>query len=179
MDGFRGIFRESRVRGLYVAAVWVHILAATVWVGGMLFLVLIVAPWLRGGGRAHALVVLREAGRRFRLVGWICFGVLLVTGSFALWMRGVRLGSFASLAWLGTAFGQIVLAKLGLFLVILVLSALHDFRIGPRATAVLERDPSSEEALRLRLRAAWMGRLNAVLGLAIVLVAVLLVRGVP
>lgn len=167
------------MRGLYIASVWLHILAATIWVGGMLFLVLVVAPWLRGGGKAHAVAVLREAGRRFRVVGWACFGVLLATGSFALWMRGVRLESFVTPGWLGSTFGRVVLAKLGLFGVILVLSGLHDFCIGPRATAMLEHDPRSEEARHLRRRAAWMGRLNAVLGLVIVLVAVLLVRGVP
>jgi copper resistance protein D len=167
------------MRDLYILAVWLHILAATVWVGGMLFLVLVVAPWLRAGGRQHAVAVLREAGIRFRMVGWACFAVLLATGTFALWMRGVRLGSFVTPDWLGSAFGRVVLAKLALFCAILAISALHDFHVGPRATALLERDPSSDAARQMRRRAAWIGRLNAVLGLIIVLVAVLLVRGVP
>lgn len=167
------------MRTVYVAAVWLHILAATVWVGGMLFLVLVVAPWLRSGGRAHAVVVLREAGRRFRLVGWVCFAILLVTGAHALWMRGVRLTSLIDTAWLGSSFGLLVLLKLGLFAVIVAVSGFHDFLLGPRATAAIEHDARSPAAISMRRRAAWVGRFNAVLGLVIVLVAVMLVRGVP
>lgn len=67
---------------LYLFSVWVHILAATVWIGGMLFLVLVIVPWLRRGGRADPALFLRETGERFRNVGWTCFGLLLVTGTF-------------------------------------------------------------------------------------------------
>jgi putative copper export protein len=167
------------MRTLYLGSIWLHILAATIWVGGMLFLVLVIAPWLRGGGRAHALAVLREAGRRFRIVGWVCFAVLLVTGSYGLWMRGVRLESFAAPEWRASAFGQLVLLKIGLFGAVLAISVLHDFVLGPRATKAIELDPSSESSRRLRRRAAWVGRLNAALGLVIVLIAVMLVRGAP
>ncbi len=79
------------MRALYLLSVWIHILAATVWIGGMLFLVLVVVPWLRKGKRPDAAVFLRETGTRFRNVGWICFALLAVTGTFNLWMRGVRL----------------------------------------------------------------------------------------
>ncbi len=67
------------MHSLYLLSVWVHILAATVWIGGMLFLVLVVVPWLRKGTRSDAAVLLRETGERFRNVGWICFVVLLIT----------------------------------------------------------------------------------------------------
>lgn len=78
------------MHALYLLSVWVHILAATVWLGGMLFLVLVVVPWLRKGGGTDAAVFLRETGERFRSVGWGCFFVLLITGTFNLWFRGVR-----------------------------------------------------------------------------------------
>ena len=78
------------MHALYLLSVWVHILAATAWVGGMFFLVLVVVPWLRKGEGSNAAVFLRETGERFRSVGWACFGLLLVTGTFNLWVRGVR-----------------------------------------------------------------------------------------
>lgn len=165
------------MRTLYLVSVWAHILAATVWVGGMLFLVLVVVPWLRAGNQASAGAFLRETGRRFRTVGWACFGILLITGTFSLWMRGVRLGDFARADWLVSPFGKIVVAKVVLFGIVLLVSAVHDFVIGPRATVAIQRDPRSPEAMSLRRLASLLGRANALLALIIVLVAVMLVRG--
>lgn len=164
---------------LYVVSVWLHILAATLWIGGMGFLVLVVVPWLRAGGRKVAGLLLRETGPRFRTVGWACFGVLVVTGTFNLWVRGVRLGSFVDPVWLGSSFGRAVLAKLFVFLVVLVVSAHHDFVVGPRATLAIEADPASPETARLRTMAQRAGRFNALMALVLVGIAVTLVRGVP
>lgn len=169
------------MQALYLFAVWLHVLAAIAWIGGMFFLVFVVVPWLRGGaaGRVNAGLFLRETGERFRNVGWICFGILLCTGTFNLWVRGVRLGDFLQPSWLGSPFGQSVLLKLALFCLVLVVSAVHDFSIGPRATRAIARDPGSAEAERLRKSAARWGRVNALLGLLLVAVAVILVRGWP
>ena len=62
------------MHALYLLSVWIHILAATVWIGGMSFLVLVVVPWLRRGGRVEAAVFLRETGERFRNVGSLLEG---------------------------------------------------------------------------------------------------------
>jgi copper resistance protein D len=165
------------LRTLYLLSVWIHVIAATIWVGGMLFLTLVVVPWLRGPGRATGLAFLRESGRRFRHIAWICFALLIVTGAFNLSMRGVSLASFIDTGWLGSSFGRLVLLKLGFFAVVLLLSALHDFVIGPRAAAALEADPRSAAAQSLRRRASWIGRLNVILGLTLILLGVMIVRG--
>jgi copper resistance protein D len=163
---------------VYLVSVWLHILAATVWIGGMGFIVLVVVPWLRrGGGNAGAF--LRETGVRFRAVGWVCFAILLVTGSYNLWARGVRPGSFLDPDWLTSPFGKTLLVKLAAFAVVLVVSAVHDFGVGPRATVAIERDPRSPEAEALRKRASKLGRANAILALVLVAAAVMLVRGTP
>lgn len=166
---------------LYLLCVWVHILAAMAWMGGIMFLVLVVVPWLRSGAsaRVNGGVFLRETGERFRNVGWVCFGVLLGTGAFNLWVRGVRLSSFAQPEWLSSPFGKSVCVKLVLFALVLCVSAVHDFSIGPRATRAIARDPGSAEADRLRKSASRWGRVNALLGLLLVAVAVTLVRGWP
>ena len=88
------------MHALYLLSVWLHILAATVWIGGMSFLVLVVVPWLRRGGRVEAAAFLRETGERFRNVGWSCFLLLAATGTFNLWVRGVRLSDFGRAEWL-------------------------------------------------------------------------------
>lgn len=166
---------------VYFLSVWLHILAAIVWIGGMYFLVLVVVPWLRSGqqARLNAGVFLRETGARFRTVGWVCFGILLATGTFNLWVRGVRLGDFVNPHWLRSPFGHTVLLKLGLFALVLGVSSYHDFVIGPAATRAISQDPRSPESERLRKSASRWGRLNALLALLLVAVAVGLVRGLP
>lgn len=164
---------------LYLLSVVLHILAATAWVGGILFLVLVVVPWLRAGGQVNAGLFLRETGHRFRSVAWACFALLVATGTFQLWIRGVRAGDFLRAEWLGTPFGNTVVLKLGLFFAVLLVSLYHDFVIGPRATLALQQDPTSPESARLRRSASLLGRLNALLALALIAVAVSLVRGCP
>ncbi len=164
---------------LYLLSVYLHILAATVWVGGIAFLVFVVVPWLRSGGQRIAGEFLRETGLRFRSVGWVCFALLLLTGSFNLWVRGVRFESFTDPAWLSSSFGKTVVLKLAVFCAILIVSLVHDFVVGPQATKVLQEGAPPEVAMRLRRRAQRLGRLNALFALAIVALAIFLVRGAP
>ena len=164
---------------VYLISVWLHILAATVWLGGMAFLVLVVVPWLRRGGGGNASAFLRETGEGFRSVGWTCFAILVLTGSFNLWMRGVRLGDFTRTEWLSSSFGQAVVLKLCGFFTILLVSAVHDFVVGPKAVAAIAADPTSPEARAVRRRASLLGRVNLVLALVVVAIGVVIVRGVP
>ncbi|MEO8900991.1 MAG: CopD family protein [Polyangiaceae bacterium] len=167
------------MRALYLVSVWIHIVAATVWIGGMLFLVLVIVPWLRRGNKSNAAAFLSETGTRFRNIGWTCFGILSVTGCFNLWMRGIRFADFTRAEWLSSPFGKTVLSKLGVFTVVMVVSAVHDFVIGPRATGAIARAPGSHQALALRRRASFLGRLNVLLALVLVGIGVVLVRGLP
>jgi len=167
------------VHQLYLLSVWIHIMAAMVWTGGMLFLVLVAVPWLRKGPREQAAAFLHETGTRFRNVGWICFLLLAITGTFNLWFRGVRLADFGHAEWLCSPFGRTITLKLGLFFAVLVVSAVHDFIVGPRATQALQRAPHSTRAHAARRRASLLGRTNVLLALLIVAAAVMLVRGVP
>ena len=163
----------------YLLSVFLHILCAITWVGGMVMLMLVIVPWLRRGERAKAAAILRETGTRLRNIGWICFVLLAITGTYNLWVRGVRLASFANPDFLRSPLGRAVCYKLGLFLLIVVVSALHDFWIGPRASALLEAQTQSKEAEIWRRRAGRMGRINALLALLIVFAGVALVRGLP
>lgn len=164
---------------LYLISVYLHILSAIIWIGGIAFLVLVVVPWLRAGGQQIAGVFLRETGARFRSIGWICFAVLVVTGSFNLWVRGVRFSSFVEEAWLASSFGRTVMLKIAVFVAVLVTSAFHDFVVGPRATAAILADGRSADAARLRRLASLLGRLNALFAITLLGIAITLVRGCP
>ncbi len=69
---------------------FLHVLAATVWVGGQLTLAALV-PVLRRPGAD----ILRAAARRFSQVAWPAFGVLIITGIWNIAaVRGQITGSY-------------------------------------------------------------------------------------
>ncbi len=116
-------------------------------------------------------------GVRFRWVGWACLGLLLGSGTSNLAFRGFGWADlWTGRLWQGPI-GQALGVKLLLVAVILLSSALHDFVIGPRATALWQVNPGAAEAIRLRRQAAWLGRLNLLLALVVVALGVMLVRG--
>lgn len=163
------------MRGLYLASVWLHVVAAAAWIGALVFVAAILVPVLRRGDPEVRARLLRESGPALRRLGWTAFATLIVTGIGNLLGRGFVLADLHGRLWWGP-FGHALAWKLGLFALVLALSAVHDFRLGPRAAAA---HPGSAEAFRLRRAASWIGRLNLLLALAIVFFAVMLVRGWP
>lgn len=168
------------MQALYLLSVWLHILAAVVWVGGMLFLALVLVPVIRRPEyRDIAASLIHWTGLRFFWVGWGCLGLLLVSGALNLAYRGFGWVDVKSGQLFQGSFGRVLGFKLLFVAVILVLSGLHDFVIGRRATAVWRANPGSPEARRLRAQASWIGRLNLLLSLVVVALGVMLVRGWP
>lgn len=156
----------------YVASVYLHILAAATWVGGIIFLVAVIVPALR---RAPNSDLLRQTVLRFRTVGWVAFAVLLLTGLYNLHVRGIGWAELTDPAYRATSSGKALLIKLACFAIVIVLQGIHDFSIGPRALAAMEQHTA--EAPRLRRQASMIGRINGVITLVIVLCAVIVVRG--
>lgn len=160
----------------YYANVTVHVFAALLWLGGMFFLAAVGAPVLR---RIEDERLRRDLfatlGRQFRAVGWAAIGVLLVTGTLNLWFRGMlRWEVLGSGAFWATRYGQALAWKLGSVAVMLGVQAVHDFVLGPAAGRL---EPGSSEALALRRRAGRYARINALLGVVLVIAAVRLARG--
>lgn len=147
------------MRGLYLASVWLHILAAMTWMGGMVIFVAAVMPYLRQRPEDERARFLDWFGARFRAVSWWCFGILIASGTFNLWSRGVRFGDVLRPEWRATTFGSLALIKLTLVAIAIAVSVAHE-----RITA--------------KSWARWMGRALLLIGLAIVGVAVLLVRAI-
>ncbi len=123
----------------YQALVFVHLLAAFVWLGGILFLVLVAAPVLRRAAPAKLRRELFVAlGFRLRWVGWGALAVLVVTGTWILHLRGLfRMEAMGDPVWWATPTGRALGWKLGAVVLMVVLTALHDVlegaRLAPRA----------------------------------------------
>jgi copper resistance protein D len=167
---------EQLVSPAYLASVFVHIIAAFVWVGGMLFLGIVGAPVLRriepAGLRQQ---LFQQLGLRFRSIGWSAIVVLLVTGLINLHYRGwLRWTVLGEPGFWRTGVGYALAGKLLGAALMVVLSAVHDFGIGPAAGRAKTGSP---RALTMRRRAALLARVNALVAILVVLAAVLLVRG--
>lgn len=164
---------------LYQMSVYLHILSAIVWIGGMLFVALVVVPATRGLPPPERAALFGAVGRRFRTVGWVCIGLLLVTGIINSVYRGVSWNNlFSSELW-GSPFGTTLALKLLLVAAMLGLSLYHDFVIGPRSVRLAEAGGSRTASEQLRKRAAMIGRAEAMLALLVVALAIMLVRGIP
>jgi len=161
---------------LYYLSVTLHVLAALFWLGGMFFLGMVGAPVLRAVDPPELRAQLFEQlGRRFRGAGWGAVGVLVATGLLNLHFRGWLGPALAGdAAYWGSPYGHALAWKLVAVVTMLAISAVHDFVNGPAAGRVRAGTP---EALVLRRRAAWLARINALVGVALVAVAVRLARG--
>jgi uncharacterized membrane protein len=151
--------------------VWLHILAAVIWIGGMLFLSLIAVPVLR---RVDSPLVrqdlFRAMARRFRRLVWICIVVLIPTGI----VNVLYYGNTAA----GSPYMKVLHIKLGLVAFLILMGLLHDFVIGPRAGRAMARDglpPTGTDLLMVAL-APWIGRFNLLLGIVILMLAAALTR---
>ena len=100
-----------------------HVLGATVWVGGTIALTLIAVPAIRllsGEPRATAM---RGLGRRWRPIGWGALGAMIATG--------VPLAAHA-LPGSGPGAKAVFAVKMAAFATLLCTAYLHDFVLGPR-----------------------------------------------
>ncbi len=165
---------------MYHLSVYVHVLSAVVWAGGMLFLGLVAVPVLRGLPDRQRAELVARMGERFLPVAWTCIALLILTGVVNLAYRGVTWESVVSGRLWQSPFGQVLAWKLGFVAAAVLLSALHDFFLGPASTRLVRQgNPEARQALRLRRQATWIGRANALFVLVILALAVMLVRGVP
>ena len=165
------------MQALYYANVTVHVLAAMLWLGGMFFLGTVGAPVLRAIEPPPLRQRLfQDLGSRFRKVGWSAIVVLVVTGVLNLYFRGWLHWNavLGSPAFWRTPVGHALAGKLGSVALMISISAIHDFVHGPRAGRAT---PGSPQAIMLRKRAAVLGRVNAILGVLLVIAAVRLSRG--
>ena len=163
---------------MYYLSVFIHIVSAMFWLGGMLFTVVVLVPVSRHNlfkgikGQFFAVV-----GKKFSRASWLIFPVLIVTGITNLLGRGYSLPDLASTSFWLSEFGQALAVKLHLFAFILIISGVHDFYAGPKAAALMDDAPDKSKTLRFRKLSSWLGRVNLLLGLGILYYAMKLLRG--
>ncbi len=106
----------------------VHLLTAGAWIGALAMLLAALAA----AGDPEAVGAAREAVTTFAVAGSVIFGLIVVTGI----VNGLAIVRFAGLPLMpGTLYGQLLIAKLGLFTLMLALASLNRWRLRPRLGA--------------------------------------------
>ncbi|MEK7679972.1 MAG: hypothetical protein AAB356_07255 [Deltaproteobacteria bacterium] len=150
-------------------ALFFHITAAVFWIGGMLFLTLVVVPYLKTiPDPADRSRIYQVVGTKFRFYGWIAVITLLITGPLVLYkLYGILPQEIFRASFHSTRFGMALGAKLVLVFIIVASSLVHDFFLGPKAKT------SPKYSMLARI----FGRSNLIIAIFIVVLAVILRAG--
>lgn len=158
---------------------WVHIMSAITWIGGQLFILIILLPIMRTAlPRNERTLLFARVGQRYAVVSWIALTLLVVTGILNGERRGIDWTRLTA-----SSYGQILLAKLILVAVVIVITLVHALYFGRRITEIAEQvqamgkdDPMvAAERRRLQVVSGVLSGINLLLNLVIVLLAASLV----
>ena len=150
---------------LYHISVWLHIIGVSFWIGGMLFLPMVLLPSIKNHPDRRNLLM--QTGLKFRFFGYIVLTLLLVTGISNMFLRGMDV----SWTFLFTSrYGKLVITKVLLFLTLLAVSLVHDVQARKRLSTDVERQ-------RFKIIALWSGRILLIVSLVMAYIGVVLSRG--
>jgi copper transport protein len=164
VPGLAGHAAQTSPAALSLAADWMHLSAAAVWLGGLVCLVVlgIRTP------RADRLRILGRVVPRFSRVASVSVVVVIASGAGA---AALHLPTLSSL-W-QTSYGKAILAKVGLLSLALVAGGINYARTTPRLRGALDRRDTalgaSAAALLRRLVATEVGLVSAIVLAAMVL----------
>ena len=145
-----GSIDEGTVGWVHLGADMLHLIASAAWIGALLGLVLLVLQPVARIDSDH-LELTHRALHGFGTIGTVVVTTLIVTGLVNSWLM-IGFDHIATLPT--TRYGQLLIAKLALFALMLGLAALNRFRLTPAFERSIA-DASHARALReLRLSLA-------------------------
>ncbi len=142
---------------LHLTADTLHLLAAAIWIGGLVSLVLLLSV-SRNDQTDAGVSFARNATQRFSIMGVAIVVAVLATGIVNGW---ILVGSWHAL--IATFYGQLLILKIALFAVMLLIAAANRFWLMPR----LALRPGSEPQLEVLRRLVCNSMIEIVLALVI------------
>jgi putative copper resistance protein D len=158
--------------GIYILSVFIHVIAACVWLGGMFFLILAFIPGIKR--HPDKVNLIAEVSLKYRMVGTVALVLLLITGIAQLEYRGVQ---WTIEYFTGSSFGKTAGLKLLVFAGIALISFIHDYYLGNLTIKAWKNKPEHVKTIRLRYLSRLLGRVSFMLALLAVLLGVILSRG--
>lgn len=155
---------------------WAHLVAASIWVGGSIFIGIVLAPLLKTMSDTveGRLSIMIRVGRKFNKIAIPSLLILIATGIYNSSNLLVRPSLILS-----TTYGQILVIKVILVIILLVTFAIHVRLIRVEIEQKIESKQFSEELVqKLRSKIIALGRITVIVSIAILLMAALLHSGV-
>ena len=115
---------------LAILSDWLHLVAGSMWIGGLGVIVFVIAKGLRSTDRKAAQVFLSTSITRFTGIVIPATVLLAITGLYNTW---IHVDSFSALV--GTTYGLVLLAKVAISGVMIVLGGINAFMLRPRLVA--------------------------------------------
>jgi copper transport protein len=124
----------------------IHVTAAAAWVGGLVALIAVAFPSVRGIVETDRAALLAPVGARFSdLAVWSVIAVV-ASGTYSAWIEIRGLGAVTA-----STYGLVFLAKLAAFLPVLALGGINNRWTKPRLVrAVRDQTPAKSSLLLLR-----------------------------
>jgi copper resistance protein D len=152
--------------------VWLHLVAASIWVGGSIFIGVILSPMLNMITRTveERIVILIKIGRRFSYIAIPSFGILILTGIY-----NSKAFLFDPSSLYQTSYGVILLIKIALVIATLSAYIIHVKIINSETeTRIATGSASRAYVQSIRSKIIFLGRTIVILSILILLLAAFL-----
>jgi len=151
----------------YYISVWLHIVGGAFWIGGMLFLPLVLLPGIKNNPDRKNLLM--ATGLKFRFYGYIVLAMMFITGLLNIYLRGIK---FSWNFFFESHYGSLVSLKILLFVIMIIFSLFHDLIFGKKVI-----EDQMQDSLNLKLIARWTGRVLLLISLILAYIGVVISRG--
>ena len=155
---------------------WAHLISASIWVGGSLFIGVVLAPLLKTISESieGRLAIMIRVGRQFNKIAVPSLGILIATGLYNSYNILSRPDVLFS-----TNYGIILTIKIILVIALVVTFAVHTRIIRSEVEKKIELKQLSQETVqKLRSKIILLGRIVVFISVAALLMAAMLDAGV-
>jgi len=155
---------------------WIHLLSASIWVGGSLFIGIVFSPLLKSmfDSIEERLQIMIKVGKRFNKIAVPSLIILIGTGlynSHQLLIKPELL--------IATSYGNFLIIKIILVFALIITYVVHVRIIRKEIEdKIMSKQMSSHQIQRLRKKIIILGEITVVLSVAILFLAALLDAGV-
>ena len=155
---------------------WVHLISASIWVGGSLFIGVVLAPLLKTISESveERLMIMIRVGRKFNKIAVPSLGILIATGLYNSYYILNKPETIFS-----TNYGIILTIKIMLVIALIIIFAIHvrmiRFDVEKKIAA---KEMSQESIQKLRSKIISLGRIIVFISIAVLFMAAMLDAGI-